>query len=75
LSDQELYHQQQQKIVELENQLQKLKQLDSYPLQSSHFIQHLDNNPTTTTTTMVNHFFLNFYVKINIPIISDSTKM
>ena len=47
LSDQELYHQQQQKIVELENQLEKLKHFDSY----SHLIQHIDN------TTIVNKFF------------------
>ncbi|CAF2407255.1 unnamed protein product [Rotaria sp. Silwood2] len=46
LSDQELYQQQQQKIIELENQLQKLKQLDSFSLQTSHLIQHVDNSTT-----------------------------
>ncbi|CAF1011438.1 unnamed protein product [Rotaria sp. Silwood1] len=46
LSDQELYQQQQQKIIELENQLQKLKQLDSFSLQASHLIQHVDNSIT-----------------------------
>ncbi|CAF1013849.1 unnamed protein product [Rotaria sordida] len=46
LSDQELYQQQQQKIIELENQLQKLKQLDSFSLQASHLIQHVDNATT-----------------------------
>ncbi|CAF1286946.1 unnamed protein product [Adineta ricciae] len=47
LSDQELYQQQQQKIVELENQLQKMKQLDSSSLQASHVLQHTDNTTAT----------------------------
>ncbi len=60
LSDQELYHQQQQKIVELEQQLQKLKRLDSYPISSSHLIQHLDH----TTTRIVRLFFIEKYIHI-----------
>ncbi|CAF5008098.1 unnamed protein product, partial [Rotaria socialis] len=42
LSDQELYQHQQQKIIELENQVQKLKQLDSFSLQTSHLMHHVD---------------------------------
>ena len=51
LSDQELYQQQQQKIVELENQLQKMKQLDSSSLQASHVLQHTDNTTATNVNT------------------------
>ncbi len=59
LSDQELYHQQQQKIVELENQLQKLKQLDSYSLQSAHLLQHIDH-PNSTVNKSFRFFFFFF---------------
>ncbi|CAF1590687.1 unnamed protein product, partial [Adineta steineri] len=48
LSDQELYQQQQQKLVELENQLENLKQFDSYSLQSLHLTQNMDNLATIT---------------------------
>ncbi|UJR33174.1 hypothetical protein I4U23_020630 [Adineta vaga] len=54
LSDQELYQQQQQKIVELEDQLQKMKQLDSYSLQSSHLLQHIDHTTATNITPKCN---------------------
>ena len=69
LTDQELYHQRQQKIVELENQLQKLKQLDSYPLQSAHLLQHIDHN-----TSMVKNS-LRLSRSNNLSFFSDPTEM
>lgn len=71
LTDQELYHQQQQKIVQLDHQLQKLKQLDSYPpLQSAQIVQRIDQIPSS-----VRDIFFISIPRNSLGILLDSTKM